>query len=217
MNGLISMADNHIEFSGSVGGARAVYEGHLHILVGGCMFKLNQLPLYPAGILPAGTPVYCDEEARTFDIHYAFAVAEAATSSTSLKVAKGLEGSRIKVGMHLIPAQNDVATAADATFEVTAVDTSNAAYDTVTLGSAITAAAGDVLWEADSTTKKIKVLPNALTDRDKVRYADTFMVDGAAAFGSDGAVLERRIPPISPAVKAYMRSQDCFFRFSNHK
>lgn len=217
MAGIISSADNHIQFSGKVGGARAVYEGHLMILVGGCMFKKDQMPLYPAGVLPAGTPVYCDEVARTFDIHYAFSVAEAATASTTLKVAKGFEGSRIKVGMHLIPAQSDVATAADATFAVTAVDTSNEAYDIVTLGSAITAAVGAVLWEADSTTKKIKVLPNALTDRDKVRYAETYMVDGAAAFGCDGAVLERRIPPISDAVKAYMRSQDCFFRFSNHK
>lgn len=209
------MADNHIQFSGKVGGARAVYEGHLYILTGGCMFKLNQLPLYPAGILPAGTPVYCDEETRTFDIHYAFELAEAA-STKNVKIKKGFEGSRIQVGMELIPAQADLDTAASASYKVTAVDTANEAYDVVTLSAALTANAGSVLWEANSE-KKIKVKPNALTDRDKVRYAETFMVDGAAAFGSDGAVLERRVPPITDAVKKYMREQNCFFRWSNHK
>lgn len=209
------MADNHIAFSGKVGGARAIYEGHPHILVGGCMFKLNQLPLYPAGILPAGTPIYVDEVARTFDIHYAFELAEAASTKT-VKVKKGFEGSRIQVGMELIPAQADVETAASASYKVTAVDTTNEAYDVVTLSTALTANAGSVLWEANAE-KKIKVKPNALTDRDKVKYAETKMVDGAAVFACDGAVLENRIPPVSPAVKAYMRANDCFIRWSNHQ
>ena len=215
MNGLVSMADNHITFSGKVGGARAVFEDHVKVLVGGCMFKLNQLPLYPAGILPAGTPIYVDEEARTFDVHYAFALYESATTK-NIKIAKGLEGSRIQAGMKLIVAQADVETAAETSYTVSSVDTSNEAYDLVVLNAALTADAGSVLWEAGND-KKIKVKPNALTDRDKVRYAETFMVDGAAVFGCDGAVLERRIPPVSDAVKKYMREHDCFFRWSNHK
>lgn len=216
MNGLVSTADNHLSFSGKVGGAREVFEGHPWVLVGGCMFKLKQLPLYPNGILPAGTPIYVDEQARTFDVHYAFSVYESASAATEIKIAKGLEGSRVQEDMFLMAAQTNIDTAAGAAPKVVAVDRTNEAYDIVTLDAALTVTAGAVLWEANDQ-KKIKVKPNALTSRDKVRYADTYMVDGDAIFGADGAVLERRIPPISPAVKKYMRENECFFRWSNHK
>lgn len=216
MNRFLNTADNHFQFSGKVGGAYTVFEGQPWQLTGGGYFNLNDLPMYPNGCLPAATPIYFDEETRKVQIHYAFKVAEAVSNKKTVKIAKGYWGSTIKEGMTLMVAQADVNTAADATYRVDTVDRNNEEYDLVTLSAAITAAEGAVLWEANED-KKIKVVPNALTDRDKVHHAEDFMVDCNPVFGSTGAVLIRRIAPITDAIIKALRENQCYFRFDKHK
>ncbi len=218
MSRFFNTADNHFTFSGKIGGAYTVFEGQPWQLTGGAYFDLEQLPLYPNGCLPAATPIYFDEETRKVQIHYAFKVAEQVSNKKAVKIAKGYWGSTIKEGMVLAEAQADVATAATAAYTVDSVDRSNAEYDVVTFDKAVTAAADTILWEVKSATEMtVKVVPNALTDRDKVRHAEDFMVDCNPVFGSTGAVLIRRIAPIAPAVIKALRENQCYFRFDKHK
>lgn len=225
---MIKSANQYIEFSDKVGGARVVFEGHPYALVGGYNFDLNTLPNYP-NVLPAGTPVYCDEEARTITPHYAFAMYEAvtaeagskATDTVNIKVAKDGQGSRVKVGMALMEAPATITTTGKA-FAVSAVDTSNANYDVVTIvagTSAISFGADAVLVEAAEagTGKKVKVVPNALLDRDIVKDANAKLVNATGIWSNDRPVLENRIPPIAKAVKAALLENGCYFRFSTRK
>jgi hypothetical protein len=215
---MIHVADQILEFSDKVGGARNVYEGHINLLVGGFMFDKSELPAYP-WVLPAGTPIKVDEQARTIKIHYAFEVAEAVTAGAKVKVKKGFEGSRVKAGMFLMVAPEDADTAGTG-IKVNSVVTTNDDFDEVTLASDPgELSAGAVLVEADKSgeTAKIKSVPNALTDRDKRLAPDAKSINGDAVWACDRPILERRIPPIAPAIKKALRDADCFFRFSNRK
>ena len=133
---MINIADQLIEFSNKVGGARNVYEGHVSLLVGGFLFDKSELPT-DGNVLPAGTPIYADEESRTIMIHYAFKVTGAGTS-TGFKVVKGFEGTRVKVGMFLMVAPT-TESGTGQSYEVTAVDSSNEDYDVVTTSATATA------------------------------------------------------------------------------
>lgn len=214
--------NNHVQFKGKVGGTRVVFEDQVYRLTGGFLFMTSQLPNQNVGCLPAGTPVHADENLRILDIHYAFAVAEnAAADATEIKLVKGFEGSRVQEGMLLMVAQKSVDTKAAKAVEVKGVDRSNPEYDVVTVTEALGSAlkGGDVMWEAKADGEKfvIKVVPNALNQYDCWKDPNTTCVDGSAVFGSNGCVLENRIPPISPAVRAALKDADCFFRFSTHQ
>lgn len=213
----INSANNTIAFSDKIGGARQVFEGKIYPLVGGANFNLDRLPDYP-NALPAGTPINFNEETRKIDIHYAFEVFEAANASTTLKVVKSLEGSRIKKGMVLMlaPATAD---ATGQSYKVTAIDTTNAGYDVLTLGEAITVDKGAIVVEADevSATAKMKVVPNSLVDRDIVKQPHASFVNGVGVFKSDAPVLVRRIPPMCKAVKDALREAGCSFFWSVRK
>lgn len=217
----VVMFNNAIQFSGEAGGTRVVFEDNVMRLTGGFVFHNSQLPMSPY-MLPAGTPVFADEETRLVDIHYAFAVAEAAeASATEIKLVKSFEGSRVMEGMLLMVAQKTVATKADKAVKVKSVDRSNPEYDVVTVEEALGSAlkAGDTMWEAkeDGAKFSIKVIPNTLTQYDVKRDPAAYHVNGSVVWGSVGTVLENRIPPISPAVKAALKEADCYFRFSVHK
>lgn len=215
---MIHVADQILEYSDKVGGARNVYEGHINLLIGGFMFDKSELPEYPY-VLPAGTPILADEQARTIKIHYAFAVSEAVSSGTKVKVAKGPEGSRVKTGMFLMKAP-DTLDASGTGIKVNAVVTTNDGYDEITLASALgILAVGDILVEATASgdAAKIKCIPNSLTDRDKRLSPYAKSINGDAVWASDRPILERRIPPIVPVIKKALREADCFFRFSNRK
>lgn len=217
---MINIADQLIEFSNKVGGARNVYEGHVSLLVGGFLFDKSELPT-DGNVLPAGTPIYADEESRTIMIHYAFKVTGAGTS-TGFKVVKGFEGTRVKVGMFLMVAPT-TESGTGQSYKVTAVDSSNEEYDVVTTSATATAVTdGAVLVEASSlsATASIKCLPNALTDRDKRLDSNATQINGDAVWACDRPILERRIPPIADCIKAHLLSNyaaPCFFRFSNRK
>lgn len=203
------------------GGARSVFTGTVKgITSGQFSVDLATLPDMANGLIPAGTPIDINDapDARTIKFHYAFEVV-AGSTATSVRVKKTkFEGSRAMVNMKLMLATEDVGTAGTGV-NVTAVDRSNPDYDILTvttLGAA--PAAGDILWEADSTgaTAKIKVLPNGLLPYDVVKDPNAIAMWGVDGLFSqaDGVVLERRIPPIAPAVKKYMRENDAYFRYS---
>jgi len=215
----INSAQNQIAFSDKIGGAKQVFEGKVYPLVGGATFTLADLPDYP-NALPAATPIYFNEATRKIDVHYAFSVVDAVSSNTSVKLKKGAEGSRVKVGMLLMVAPATAATTGQS-YLVSAVDKSNADYDVVTLGAAITAAAGAILVEAAGTEAAadatMKVVPNCLLDRDVVKDPKAVSVNGTGVFKSDAPVLVRRISPICDAVKTALREAGCSFFWSVRK
>ena len=222
-NGTIN---NYTKFSKKIGGVRKAYEGHNlpWMYYGG--FKFPSLDVLPASgnVLPAFTPVKVDEVARTIVPLYIFKVKSVDTTNKKVKVYKDVEGTRAKVGMNLILLGNNLANAATNVTSVTAIDSSHADYDELTLADApITSstawwAADDYLVEADSTSsKKVKVIPNGLTPYDTCVDEAAYALDGDAVWGADAPILERRIVPIPDVIKAALKANDCVFKFSNRK
>jgi len=214
---MLKTADQNIQFSDKIGGTRVVFEGHPSLLVGGFDFDIAELPAYP-NVLPAGTPIKVDEAARTINIHYAFQVAEAVSNKTSVKIVKGIEGSRVKAGMFVMAAP-DTATTTGTGIKINSVDTSAEGYDTITLASAATLAKDAILVEADKSGEGavIKVVPNALTDRDKRLAPGALSMNGDGVWACDRPILERRIPAVAPAIKKALAENECYFRWSNRK
>lgn len=199
---LVGTFNQRIGFSAKVGGYRRVFEGQPKILVGGFNWDLNDLPA-PGNVLPAGTPVYADEEARTIKPLYGFNVVEDAADG-KLKVEKLYAGTRAKVGMTIGAAK------------VTAVDSSNADYDVLTVTS--TAKKGDVVYGTmDGVDITAKV--NGLTPYDiclDKEYA--VAADGDVAWNCmDYPVLVNRMPPVTDAVLENINKNGCFFRWSKRK
>lgn len=213
-------ANNNIRWRDKVGGSRTVFEGNIRTRVGGCEIAISELPDYP-NVLPAGSPIYQDEIKRTTQVHYEFELKEAA-STTSVKVVKGPEGTRIKKGMALIVEQNTMDTGASAKYTVAEVDSSNADYDVVTLDTALTANAGTILWEANpqATGSKyyVKVKPNGLTNVDLVAVPGTYSVKCASVYFSEYPIILRRIPALCKVTRKYMQNEEfCTFNWALHK
>lgn len=209
------------QWSKSYGGARTVFTGTVKGMTSGQFsVDLATLPEMSDGLVPAGTPIKIDESpnARTIEMHYAFEVV-AGSTATSVRVKKTkFEGSRAKVSMKLMLAPTDL-TVAGTGVNVSAIDRSNSEYDVLTVTSLGAApSAGDILVEADTTgaTAKVKVLPNGLLPYDVVKDPNAFEMWGVDGMFCqvDGEVLTRRIPPIAPAIKQYMRDNDAYFRYS---
>lgn len=193
------------------GGALVVFEGHPQLLVGGFSYDLNDLP--PAGVvLPCGTPVYCDEANRTITPIITAKVKSVGGSTITLEDS-GLGVPPIKVGDVVAELPSDLTTAASYFSTVTDVTGS-----VITVNSAITGVnAGDIIVVVDSTTKKVKAIPNAITPYDVVRDADAISVDGDGMIGNDRPLLERRMPPYNDALKAAVQANGHKLTFSNRK
>lgn len=208
-------ANNYTKFSKNWGGVRKAYEGHEApwMLTGG--FKFPSLDVLPASgnVLPAFTPVKADEQARTIEPLYVFAVKTVDSASKTISVAKNEEGTRAKVGMKLIVAPTDLTAAADAVATVTAIDSTADDVDVLTV-DAVVGEANGTLVEAGSDNK-IKVVPNALIPYDTCVDEDAYALDGEAAWGATSPVLERRIVAIPDVVKTALKDAGCVFRFSN--
>lgn len=201
------------------GGSIKVFEGHTNVLTGGFEFILDELP-DKGNVLPIATPVYADEETRVIRPTYTFALAEAAEeTAVEYKIKKGPEGSRIKVGTILMVAPASVSDKGTGV-KVSAVDTTNAAYDVITVSATLgVKEVGAVLIEADQEGAEatVKVVPNALLDRDVRKLPDATQVNATAVFFSDMPVLERRIPPIPDCLKKALLESGCYLRFSKRK
>lgn len=196
----IGTFNQSVRYSTKIGGYRRVFEGHVSLLVGGFSFDLNDLP-EAGNVLPAGTPVYVDEVARTIKPLYGFKVLK--NDGTALTVEKGLSGTRAKVGM-TIEGQ-----------KVASIDKSDPTCDVLTMEAAVTTAkVGGVVYGV-MDGKDIKTKVNALTPYDTCLDPNAVSADGDGAWASDFPVLETRMPPITDEVKKALNSNGCFFRFSN--
>lgn len=207
--------NQRVQFDGRIGGYRRVFEGQVKLLVGGFNFDLKDLPA-PGNVLPAGTPVYCNEETRAIVPLRTFKVTQ--VDGTKVRVEKFFAGTRVKVGESLIAVPSDLATAAAAAMTVSAIDNSNANYDELTVNAVPEGVvAGSILCVA-GTDKKAVCIPNALTPYDICLDEKAVAADGEGAWNCmDFPVLERRMPPITDSIKKALADAGCFFRWSNRK
>lgn len=209
--------------SRNYGGARVVFTGTVKGVTSGQYdIDLATLPEVAHGFVPAGTPVAVDDapNARTISVHYAFEVVAGGTA-TAVRVKKGFEGSRARVGMAVMVMPATV-TGTGKSVSITAVDRSNSEYDVITIASLGTLEAGTILVEADSVSTdsaKIKVLPNAFLFYDVVKDPNAIYVWGVDALFAqvDGVLLTRRVPPIAPIIREYLRDNDVYVRYSNSR
>lgn len=209
--------------SRNYGGARVVFTGTVKGVTSGQYdVDLTTLPEVAHGFVPAGTPVAVDDAPteRTIKVHYAFEVVAGGTT-TAVRVKKGWEGSRARVGMAVMVLPATVATAGKSV-AITAVDRTNADYDVITIATLGTLAAGTILVEADKVSDdaaKIKVLPNAFLFYDVVKDPNAINMWGVDALYAqvDGVLLTRRVPPIAPIIREYMRENDVYVRYSNSR
>ena len=217
--------NNYVKFSKSFGGVRKCYEGKPTIAVGGFMCEPELMPAYP-NAMAAGTLVFADETAgvRSIVPLYTFKVKSVDASTNKITVEKFETGTIAKVGMKLIVVGDDLTQAADNVATVTAIDSSAADVDVLTVDSVAAdstpfIAEGDVLAEAKSgTDKKVKVIPNGLTYCDNVLDPDAYAIDIDYIWNCmEKPVLERRMPPLTASLKKALRDNECYFRFSNRK
>lgn len=219
--------DQVLKASGSMGGALVVFEGHPQLLVGGFDFDLADLP--GAGVvLPCGTPVNCDEASRKITPLITLKVK--AVDGTDAKkvelVSNGFNGPAVKVGDNVAIINNTLdheyvnttGESASTTFaKVVSVDGFN-----IELEAALTGlAANDILVvvkkNEDTGKAAIKAVPNALLPYDKVYDAAATIVHGDGMIGNDMPVLERRMPPITDAIKTAVQANGHNITFSNRK
>lgn len=136
-----------------------------------------------------------DEATRKFSLLKLATVYEAASSSaTSIKIKKG---SHLAVGEYVGKSVGGAA------FAISAIDDSNAAYDTITVGTTLGVAlvAGDQLFKSSATgasAAALHVAPNGVLKYDVVAEAN----EGVSVIRR-GTVYNRRIPSAAGAdVKA---------------
>lgn len=220
-----------IASSRSYGGARAVLTGTIQgVSSGRFNAALAALPDAVNGCIPAGSPIKMDDKLRTVAVHYAFEVAAEVTyllgaTSMSIKVKKGFEGSRARIGMVVGLAPSTYTGDVAIPLTITAIDRTNSAYDTLTVSCTATDAGGTIaagatlveVAENDSDNKYyIKVLPNAFTFYDVVKLPNAVEVFIDGLFCQvDGVLLTRRVPPLAACVKTYLREEgNVYVRYS---
>lgn len=215
--------NNYVKWSKNWGGVRKCYEGKPAVAVGGFSVDLDNMPTV-GNAMAAGTLVYADEAARTIVPIYTFKVLEVDTTDKTIKVEKFETGSIAKVGMVLGVVGANLTSAVSNVSTVTAIDSSNADYDILTVdavasGGTAFVAADDVLAEFSSTTKKmLYATPNGLTYCDNALDADAYAMDIDYIWNCmEKPVLERRMPPLTASLKKALRDNECYFRFSNRK
>ena len=209
-----------VSASHTYGGAKVVFTGTRQgVSSGKYPVVLATLPEAVNGMIPAGTPIYMDDAAKTAAVHYAFEVYEEVTyelgaTSMSIKVKKLHEGSRAIVGQIIGVAPSVITGEVAIPLTITAVTRTNTAYDTLSVSCSATAAGGtialgtvlvEVAENISDSKYYVKVLPNAFTFYDVVKLptATELWVDGLFC-QTDGILLTRRIPPLAACVKAYM-------------
>lgn len=219
--------DQVLKASGSMGGALVVFEGQPQLLVGGFDFDLADLP--GAGVvLPCGTPVNCDEASRKITPLITLKVK--AVDGTDAKkvelVSNGFNGPAVKVGDNVAIINNTLdheyvnttGESASTTFaKVVSVDGFNIELEAALTGLAANNILVVVKKNEDTGKAAIKAVPNALLPYDKVYDAAATIVRGDGMIGNDMPVLERRMPPITDAIKTAVQANGHKITFSNRK
>ena len=201
---------------GNVGGGIQVFTQAINVTMTGAKVALADLPTAGNSLL-AGTPVLSDSYNHTATVHYAFEVVNVAGAVLQLKKRQG--STTAKVGMFLMESTADLATTGTAA-TILSIDTSNEAYDIVTLSAALTGlAVGDTVYEAnqDGAGAVVKVIPNAITAYETLVNSNTVHATVAIGFNGDGEIFERRISPITPAIRVALKANDCFFRYTQSR
>ncbi len=158
----------------------------IQLLQGGVL--LTTTGILADTVIPAGTPVVVNEATRTATfLGTAVAQATAGGAATDYLV---LKGHTLKVGDYLASGS-----AGGKAYAITGIVTTNASYDTVTVGTTIGAVtAGDLLYASTATGATASAYP-AITG---LVYADT--VVGVAGQAQEisvvirGTVYARRVP-----------------------
>jgi hypothetical protein len=155
----------------------------ISLVQGGFALVTTGLPV--GSLLRAGTPLAYDETARTATIlKGGFLYATAGATDTVYKLVKN---SPFVVGDFIA-----LGAIGGKAFAITAIDTTNAAYDNVTVGTTIGAGnAGDAVWQSTATGATASALPAGLNG---LLYEDTFTAVGisvSAVFR--GTIYARRV------------------------
>lgn len=153
-------------------------------------FTLNDAAFATEGlVIPAGIPIGFDESTRIATIGK-FAVAQASATNSAVEY-KVLKGHKLAVGMSIVSGAAGTARA------ITVIDTTNADYDLITVGTTlgVVIAVGDSIYVADAGYTKLKGLlyEDAIIDSNGV--ADISVV-------LRGTVYARRIVPVPATVQA---------------
>lgn len=170
-----------------------VFQTRLEMAQGG--FVLDDSTLTAGNTVKAGQPLGFDESTRKAKVVKLAKVYENAISSaTAIKVYKG---HHFKVGDYIAK------TAGSAAYAITVIDTSNASYDTLTVGTTLGVALTadtDVLFQSSATGASAAAY--SVTAKGLL-YEDT-VVEAGAAVGVvlRGTVYERRVTLATAAVKA---------------
>lgn len=170
-------------------------------------FLLAATGLADGSVIPAGTPVVFSESARTATImDTAVAQADAASDATAYRVNKG---STLKVGDYLAKGA-----AGGAAYAITAIDTSNADYDVITVGTTIGAVtAGDTLYASSATGATSSAYPAI----NGVLYADTYSGSGEdVSVAIRGTLYARRVP-YSTQIAAALKTNGAYIIYSQSK
>lgn len=136
---------------------KVIWQKVLETVRGG--FTLDTSGLTIGATIPAGTPVEYNEQTRKAKVlKTARVVTTTGASPTQYQVEKGHD---LKVGNYL-----GNKTTGSAAYAITAIDTSNANYDVVTVGTTIGAASeGDALYVSTATgasASALGITPNGL-------------------------------------------------------
>lgn len=193
--------DQYIKFSKSFGGVRKAYEEQPKVLYGGFQFNIEDLPT--AGqVLPAGAPVYCDEEKRTITPIYTVTVKEVA--DTVITVAKDSWGIPVKADMVLSTGET-----------ISKVENGDGVYKITLSAAPASVAAGNVLTFYPKSVGQAGVKANALL------YSDVVLDPNAQGANGDGVwfgiLLVNRTFPLTDDIKKQLADGGCFVRFSNRK
>lgn len=155
--------------------------------------------LIPGVMLKEGTAIGLGSDGLYHVIKTAVVLENVGSTGTSIKVAKG---HHFKVGNFVMSALNGKA------YAITAIDTtSEATYDTITIGTTIGAIAKDVVImeakeEQSSSGAAFKYTPKALTgDNYDVKALENHLVSAVTI----GQFKESVIPPISTAILSALK------------
>lgn len=177
----------------TVNGGIPVFQSRLESAYGG--FVLDHSTLTVGDTVKAGQPLGYDEATRKAKVVKLFKVYENASSSaTAIKVYKGHHG---KEGDYV------AVTVGGAAYAITAIDTANALYDTLTVGTTLGVALTadtSVLFQSSATGASAAAY--SVTAKGLL-YEDTDVSAGVSvSVVTRGTVYERRVPAATAVVKA---------------
>ena len=155
-------------------------------------FTLDVTGLTTDDVINAGTPFAADDVTRVAKLSKTAVVYE--TSGATDVAYKVNKGHKLAVGEYL------AGTVGGKAYAITAIDTTNAAYDLVTVGTTLTTLTlGDVLFVSSATGATSAAVKNAPTGL--LKNAVKVGAAEGVSLVTRGTVYERRIPGLLTSMK----------------